>query len=140
MPVWREDIRYLRTVEDARRIKRLSRQAREILQGCVAENVAHLFGLDVAAVGITKVRGTDKASEEMRLVSAEKKLNRKLVVQGNWPIGAILFGDLRDIGVVRNVIAHSVDVSHFKSCMATMPLNSAGDILAHSLNRCSAKE
>jgi NAD(P)H-nitrite reductase large subunit len=73
-------------------------------------------------------------------VNAEKKLYRKVVVQGNRLIGAIFLGDLRDIGVVRNAIAQSVDVSPFKSRMATMPLNFARDILVPGLDCCNVKE
>lgn len=110
----------------------------ETFQGSVPENVTHLFGLDVAAIGVTKVRDIDKASEEMRLVNLEKKLYRKMLVRGNRLIGAILLGDIRDIGVVRNIIVHSIDISPFKSHMARMPLNFARDILAQSLSCCRA--
>jgi nitrite reductase (NADH) large subunit len=111
----------------------------ETFEGSLAENATHLFGLDVAAIGVTKVKDANEHSEETRVVNLERKLYRKMVVRGNRLVCAILLGDIRDIGIIHTVIAHSIDISPFKSRIAKMPLNFARDILVQIADRCRAR-
>lgn len=104
----------------------------ETFRGSVTENVTNLFGLAIAAIGMTKIKGEDKHLEEMKLMNLERKLYRKMVVSGNRLIGTILLGDIQDVGVIRNIIVNSVDISLFKSDMPKIPLNYAKSILFHN--------
>ena len=105
----------------------------ETFPGSVTENVTHLFGLAIAAIGMTKVKDEDKHMEELKVMDYEKKLYRKMVVSGNKLIGAVLLGDIQDMGVVRNIIVNSVDISPFKSDIPKIPLNYGKNILFHSI-------
>lgn len=99
----------------------------------VTENVTHLFGLAIAAIGMTKVKDEDKHMEELKVMDFEKKLYRKMVVNGNRLIGTVLLGDIQDMGVIRNIIVNSVDISPFKSDIPKIPLNHGKSILFHSI-------
>ena len=112
----------------------------ETFRGSVTENVTHLFGLAIAAIGMTKIKGENRHLEELKVVDLEKKLYRKMVVSGNRLIGAVLLGDIQDMGVIRNIIVNSVDISPFKSDMPKIPLNYGKSILFHNYSFYSAKE
>lgn len=101
----------------------------ETFEGSVTENVTHLFGLAIAAIGMTKIKGEDRHLEEMKLMNLEKKLYRKMVVSRNRLIGAVLLGDIQDMGVIRNIIVNSVDILPFKSDMPQVSLNYGKHIL-----------
>lgn len=112
----------------------------ETFRGSVTENVTHLFGLAIAAIGMTKIKGEDRHLEEMKLMNLEKKLYRKMVISRNRLIGAVLLRDIQDVGVIRNIIVNSVDISLFKSGMPQIPLSYGKDILFHNYSFYSAKE
>jgi len=105
----------------------------ETSPGAVPENVTHLFGLDIAAIAMTKITGEDRHLEELKVMDLEKKLYRKMMVNGNRLIGAVLLGDIQDMGVIRNIIVNSVDISPFKGDIPKIPLNYGKSVLFHNI-------
>ena len=101
----------------------------ETSQGSVAENVTHLFGINLDAIGMTKINSGDKYSEELKVMDPESKLYRKMVVSENRLLGAVHLVDIQDMGVVRNAIVNSIDISPFKSDMPRTLLNHGKSIL-----------
>jgi len=105
----------------------------ETFRGSVTENVTHLFGLTIVSIGMTKISSEDKYLEELRVMDLEKKIYKKMVVSGNRLMGAILLGDIQDVGVIRNIIISSVNISPFKSYLPKIPLNYGKSILSYNM-------
>lgn len=97
--------------------------------GSVAANVTNLFGLNVFAMGLTKIKGENRHMEELKYTDLDRKQYRKMVVSGNRLLGVILLGDIQDIGIIYNHIVNSVDISPFKSEMPRTPLKYRENVL-----------
>ncbi|GAB4245018.1 MAG: FAD-dependent oxidoreductase [Thermoleophilia bacterium] len=74
--------------------------------GSLPENVTTFFGLRVASLGLVKVRDDDTQLRELTW-SDGRGGYRKLMLEGERLVGALLVGDITDAGVLRDVIAGS---------------------------------
>ena len=72
--------------------------------GSVAENITTLFGVQVAALGITRSREGDGLREVIYL-DEERGVYRRLLLRGEVMVGATLLRDVADVGVLRGAIA-----------------------------------
>jgi NAD(P)H-nitrite reductase large subunit len=74
-----------------------------VFPGSVAENITTLFGVQVAAIGITRSRESDGLREVIYLDEAHG-VYRRLLLRGEVMVGATLLRDVADIGVLRGAI------------------------------------
>ena len=100
--------------------------------GSINENITQFFGLGIAAIGITKVNDEDNHFEELKFMDHERKAYRKLIINGNRLIGAILLGSIQDVGIIRNIIVNSVDISPFMNNLPKIPLDFSRRFLCKS--------
>jgi NAD(P)H-nitrite reductase large subunit len=91
-------------------------------EGGLRETISSIFGLTVAAVGLSE---TPEGSEvkELRFSDPERKIYRKILLDGNRVIGAVLLGGPRDIGILANLIRNKKDISHWKESIANIPFD-----------------
>jgi NAD(P)H-nitrite reductase large subunit len=71
--------------------------------GSVAENITTLFGVSVAALGITK-GGESEGLEEVTRLDERHGVYRKLLLRDGVLVGATLLRDVEDAGVLRGAI------------------------------------
>jgi len=71
--------------------------------GSVAENITTLFGVQVAAIGITRSREGDGLREVIYL-DEPRGVYRRLLLRGEVMVGATLLRDVADVGVLRGAI------------------------------------
>ena len=107
-------------------------EVKAISAGSINENIAQLFGLMIAAIGTTKVNDEDNHFEEAKFIDHERKVYRKLIINGNRLIGAILLGSIQDVGIIRNIIVNSVDISPFMNNLPKIPLDFSRRFLCKS--------
>ena len=72
--------------------------------GSVAENITTLCGVSVAAVGVTRPDGDDPGLREVTYRDDERGVYRKLLLQDERLVGAVLLRDIGDVGVIRGAI------------------------------------
>lgn len=77
--------------------------------GSVAENVTTLFGLPVASIGITS-SGKMEGLRELTWHDEAHRRYRKLFVRGERLVGAILLGDIADVGVIRRAVVGEAEL------------------------------
>ena len=71
--------------------------------GSVAENITTLFGVQVAALGITRSHEGD-GLREVTYADEARGVYRRLVLRGEVMVGATLLRDVADVGVLRGAI------------------------------------
>ena len=69
----------------------------------MAENITTLFGVQVAALGITRSHEGD-GLREVAYLDEPRGVYRRLLLRGNVVVGATLLGDVADVGVLRGAI------------------------------------
>ncbi|MCX5697676.1 MAG: FAD-dependent oxidoreductase [Candidatus Omnitrophica bacterium] len=84
-------------------------------EGSVGMNSVEFFGLPIVSLGIYKIKEGNAAVEELKLNDAKRNLYKKLILENNILVGAILVGDIKNSGVFLRLIRERVDVSPFKS-------------------------
>jgi nitrite reductase (NADH) large subunit len=72
--------------------------------GSVAENITTLFGVQVAAIGITK-SGEGDGLREVTYQDEARGVYRRLLLRDEVVVGATLLRDVADVGVLRGAIA-----------------------------------
>jgi nitrite reductase (NADH) large subunit len=72
-------------------------------RGSVAENITTLFGVQVAALGITRTRDGD-GLREVTYLDESRGVYRRLLLRGEVVVGATLLRDVADVGVLRGAI------------------------------------
>jgi NAD(P)H-nitrite reductase large subunit len=83
--------------------------------GTLPSNVLKVVGIDLAAAGDID---TDGKLEAIIHQDKAKKTYRKLVIQDNRLVGAILLGDIRGSGAIEVAIKEKKDISALKSDLA----------------------
>jgi nitrite reductase (NADH) large subunit len=81
-------------------------------QGTLPSNVLKVVGIDLVAAGDIDADGKLKAIVH---TDSAKKTYRKLVIQDNMLVGAILLGDIRGSAEIQAAIKKKQDVSQFKN-------------------------
>jgi nitrite reductase (NADH) large subunit len=84
-------------------------------EGTLASNVLKVVGIDLVAAGDIDADGKLSAIVHQDKV---KKTYRKLVIQDNCLVGAILLGDIRGSGEIEVAIKKKQDISRLKSELA----------------------
>jgi len=78
--------------------------------GSISANITHVFGLTIASVGL--VRPTNSMlAEELKFWEREKKIYRRILLGEGKILGAVLVGKVKDVGLIRNAIERSTDIS-----------------------------
>jgi NAD(P)H-nitrite reductase large subunit len=86
--------------------------AKAVCEGTMAMNSVEFFGLPVITMGITRPR---EGFEELVYENAGKRVYKKIVLKGGLIAGMIFLGDIRNAGVVGNLIKNRIDVSSIKN-------------------------
>jgi nitrite reductase (NADH) large subunit len=81
-------------------------------EGTVPSNILKVAGIDLFAVGEIDVEGKFKS---LIYTDETRKIYRKLVLQKNVIIGAILLGDLRGNKEILGAIKQKTDITRFKT-------------------------
>jgi len=85
--------------------------------------VTTLFGLTIVSMGLF-YRSPDNNEFEKLLFSApERKIYRKILLKENKIVGAILLGEMKDAGLIKNLIENKIDISCWKDGITKNPLN-----------------
>lgn len=87
------------------------------------ENITTFFGLTIASIGSAKLKG--RGAEELRHADPRRYLYRKFLLHGERIIGAVLLGELRDVGVISYCIRNAIDISYCKNVISRKPLDFA---------------
>ena len=80
-------------------------------EGTLPSNVLKVVGTDLVAAGDIDADGKLTAVVH---TDAAKKTYRKLVIQDNLLVGAILLGDIRGSAEIQAAIKKKLDLSHLK--------------------------
>ncbi len=83
------------------------------LEGLLNQNVAHLFGFQLASMGIFKPP-FEKGTEVLRWADEGQRVYRRIILNKGRMIGAVLVNRIEDIGLIRNLIVRRIDVSKEK--------------------------
>lgn len=84
-------------------------------------NITTVLGLTVASIGLSKPRNGN--FEELQYINPQREVYRKFLLDGNRILGAVLLGEIQDIGVIRNCIENVIDISPWKERIARAPLD-----------------
>jgi NAD(P)H-nitrite reductase large subunit len=83
-------------------------------EGSLGMNSIEFFGLAVISLGIYRVKEGEASIEELKAFDPKNNLYKKLILQNNVLIGAILVGRIQNSGVFLRLIREKVDVSTIK--------------------------
>lgn len=84
--------------------------------GFFKQNITNIFGLTIASIGISKPCNCNY--QELQYADPPKEIYRKFILKNNKIVGAVLLGNIRDIGVIRNCIENGIDISQWKDKIA----------------------
>jgi nitrite reductase (NADH) large subunit len=79
----------------------------------VPSNTLKIIGVDLTSIG--RVTPEEKLPEELKFVDKEKRIYKKIVIDGNHLAGAILLGDRTNQTTMMKLIKEKIDVSPFKT-------------------------
>ncbi|MBI3991376.1 MAG: NAD(P)/FAD-dependent oxidoreductase [Candidatus Omnitrophica bacterium] len=82
--------------------------------GSVGMNSIEFFGLPVVSLGIFRVKEGDTSLKELKLCNIKENLYKKIIMRGNFVVGAIFAGDIKNSGIFLRLIRERIDVSSFK--------------------------
>jgi NAD(P)H-nitrite reductase large subunit len=111
------------------RVAGLNMAGREVAYpGSVPENVTTLFGLPVASIGLA--RPGDECAAVTEVVGPTRRAGayRKVITRDDVPVGAIVLGDIRDVGVLRNRIVRADGAGRDAEDLASRALDFAGRV------------
>jgi len=95
-------------------------------EGGMNENIINIFGVTIAFIGLSKhINGN---LEELKYCDPPREIYRKILLEDNRIIGAVLLGKAEDSGLILNLIQNRIDVSKWKERIARAPLD-AGKVL-----------
>lgn len=84
--------------------------------GSISMNVAELFGLTFASIGLT--RAIPDSCDFLIYSNPAREIYRKIVIEEDRIIGAILLGKISDAGVIHSLIRKKVNVSDLGKAIA----------------------
>ena len=79
----------------------------------VPSNTLKIIGVDLTSIG--RVTPEEKPPEELKFVEKEKRIYKKIVIDGNYLVGAILLGDRANQTTMMKLIKEKIDISQFKN-------------------------
>lgn len=79
----------------------------------VPSNTLKIVGVDMTSIG--RVTPEENLPEEIKVVDKERRIYKKLVVDGNQAVGAILLGDRTNQMAILKLIKDKINVSSFKN-------------------------
>jgi nitrite reductase (NADH) large subunit len=79
----------------------------------VPSNTLKIIGVDLTSIG--RVTPEEKLPEELKFVEKEKRIYKKIVIDGNYLVGAILLGDRANQTTMMKLIKEKMDISQFKN-------------------------
>ncbi len=99
--------------------------------GQFRENVTTVSGVVVASIGQSKPEYGQY--QELRHANFTRSQMRKLYLDGPRIVGALLVGEAYDAGVIRHCIANRIDISPWKTRIATAPMDFGKILCSQSL-------
>ncbi|TAK29623.1 MAG: NAD(P)/FAD-dependent oxidoreductase [Chloroflexota bacterium] len=94
--------------------------------GGVSRNVLDVQGISVASMGVSRAQ---ENHEEFTLKEPRSKVYRRIVLQDNRIVGAVLIGKTDDCGLLLSLMRQQVNVQKWKNSLARNPLD-LGKIMA----------
>ncbi len=86
-----------------------------IYEGSLGMNALEFFGLPTVSLGLYKIKPEDTGSfEEIKVLDAKENIYKKVILKGNFVVGAVFVGDIKNSGIFLRLIKERVDVSPFK--------------------------
>ncbi|NVM04325.1 MAG: NAD(P)/FAD-dependent oxidoreductase [Candidatus Helarchaeota archaeon] len=81
----------------------------------IPSNTLKIVGIDLTSMGkVTPELLKDSSSDEIRFIDREKRIYKKIVIQDNKVVGAILLGDRTNQLTIKKMIKSKLSVSKFK--------------------------
>jgi len=90
--------------------------------GGLKENITTIFGLTIAAIGLSKA-SSDEGLEELQFSIPARKIYRKILLANNRIVGAVLLNRTKDAGILKSLIRNKKDISAWKDSIARTPLD-----------------
>jgi len=87
----------------------------------VPSNTLKIVGVDLTSMG--RVTPEEELPEEIKFVDNEKRIYKKIVVDGNRVIGAILLGDRTNQAEIMKLIKNKVDITEIKDKILDIDFN-----------------
>lgn len=98
------------------------------LPGEVAYNILPVYGWSAAFMGDSM--GSRPAIEVLRWSDEKNGRYRKLFLENNRLVGAVLFQEIADVGIILHLINRQADISPYKDKLASSPIR-WGKVLHH---------
>ncbi|MCK5626314.1 NAD(P)/FAD-dependent oxidoreductase, partial [Candidatus Bathyarchaeota archaeon] len=86
-----------------------------IYKGTIPSTLLKIVGIDLMSMGITNLEGPQY--EEIKKIDKERGIYKKLVLNQEKIIGAIILGDKKDLTSIRRLINQELDVSKYKDLL-----------------------
>lgn len=83
-------------------------------EGSLGMNSIEFFGLPVISLGIYKVKEESPSFTELKVYDVKANLYKKLILNNNVLVGAILVGDIKNSGLFLRLIKERIDLSSLK--------------------------
>jgi len=90
-------------------------------EGGMTENILSIFGLTLATIGLSKPTGGNV--EALKYSNPQKGIYRKILLDDNKIVGAVLLDKMEDSGLIKNLIQNRLDISIWKEKLARAPLD-----------------
>jgi len=86
-----------------------------VYKGTIPSTLLKVMGIDLMSIGITNLEGSQY--EEIKKIDKERGTYKKLVLNQEKIIGAIILGDKKDLTSIRKLIDQELDVSKYKGLL-----------------------
>ena len=86
-----------------------------IYKGTIPSTLLKIVGIDLMSMGITNLEGSQY--EEIKKIDKERGIYKKIVLNQEKIIGAIILGDKKDLTSIRRLINQELDVSKYKELL-----------------------
>lgn len=82
--------------------------------GSIGMNATEFFSLPIVSLGVHKVKEGIQGYEQSQALDAKNSIYKKVILKGNFIIGAVLIGNIKNSGVLSRLIRERINVSSFK--------------------------
>ncbi len=82
--------------------------------GSIGMNATEFFSLPIVSLGINKIKEGAQGYEQSQTLDAKNSIYKKIILKGNFLVGAVLIGNIKNSGVLLRLIRERINVSLFK--------------------------
>lgn len=94
----------------------------QIYEGGIRETITTIFGLSIVAVGLVKAQKEEKIIE-LQFSDTKRKIYRKILLNDNRIVGAVLLNNIVDAGILGNLIRNKKNISSFTEQLLEAPID-----------------